>query len=136
MRQHTIEVEDLTITMREEIGRDVFSTRVVYRKLLKKTDETQNGASDSDDVTQEMMIAFASMVCQTETIEGDLGFTLPDANAAAPVLRTAFEQWQTLSPAILVAWTRGIRDVNTPPGDPDLFPPEDMDEKKEVAPTS
>lgn len=126
MEHLTFEHDGLKITLRPHTGRDVLWWRVIFGKLDTK-------ASDFD-FWLEAFQTLVSILTQTVSVEGDLGFTLPAPSADVDTLKAAadklLERWD-----LWKRWEDALRQVDTPVNDPDLLPPERLtDGQKKATP--
>lgn len=112
MRRQTFSVHNLSITVRESIGSDIFDEDIVMVNL-------GNGINSHPLVRVNKFIDF---VIRTERIEGDLGFEWPQAVTDQARIVLAYEHWRELPREVLREWDRQLAEVNTPPGDPALQP--------------
>lgn len=125
----TFRYNGATITVRPTTGMDVMRIRLMYRKLVPEP-------SDPDyDLWLMIAPVYVKMV-QCSTIEGSLGFDWPSPTADTNALRKAAEQLLMQSSDLYLRWEEELNQVDTPPNDPDLLPPEHLTSDQKKAPAS
>jgi len=108
-RTKTVSYNGATLTVRERVGRDVWTEQIVSAKLP---------ASEPP----YLRTKFGEFVTRTEKIEGNLGFAWPDLNASEAETQAAFRAWCDLKPALMIVWGNALYDANQDAGDADLAP--------------
>lgn len=123
---HTFRYNGASITIREQSGLDMMRARALLRRLLPTDNDPEY------DVWAQVYLTYAQVITQVASVEGELGFTLPPVTANAETHRAAAMALMEQPGALIAALENALNAVNTPPGDPDLAPPEALtaDQKK------
>lgn len=95
------------VTVRERIGRDVWTEQIVSAKL-------------PENEPPYLRSKFGEFVTRTLTVEGDLGYVWPTLNSTIDETRAAFIAWGEMKPALMIAWGNVLYEVNQAVGDADL----------------
>jgi hypothetical protein len=116
--QHTFTWRNVEITVHTQTGMDELDLDIIVFKL-----------GDPTDIAESYKVrTFARIVTQTDEIKGDLGFKLPSRADSADALRAAMDALLAAPGRLTREWQIALKQVDTPPGDPDLAP--GVDEKK------
>jgi hypothetical protein len=113
MSSLTFEYEGLEITVRAEIGADVWDASNVFSAIR-------------DLVTNDpayRVEKFIDFVLRSQ-VKGDLGFAWPVSVLDREAIRGAYPRWCALKKPLMIAWAEKLEEVNTAPGDTDLQPVE------------
>lgn len=108
MRELTFEYNGLKITVREELGSDVWDE--------ESADAVLGSSVEGHPVWR--LGKFYACVIRTTKIEGDLPFEWPTSCVDRRII-TAYEGWRALPKALLKLWDEELKAVNAA-GDPDL----------------
>ena len=106
-RTLTASYNGATVTVRERIGRDVWTEQIVSAKL-------------PDTEPAYLRSKFGEFVTRTLAIEGELGYVWPTLNSSIDETRAAFAAWGEMKPALMIAWGNALYEVNQSAGDADL----------------
>jgi hypothetical protein len=124
-RQHAFTHNGVTITVHIATGEDELDAEVMEWTLDPTLFDDQGNPipkaafSVSEKYKDQM---FVKIVTQTDSIEGDIGFTLPPRTADADTLKAARAALLATTGGLLKRWIREIENANRPPGDPILTP--------------
>ena len=130
VNRKTIKIHEAEVTVRNSTAWTVTDAETVQRKLIlalgKDVDENGITYRRVTDIQGARLGLFVLMLCNTEEVRGDLGFDWPLPSASADELIRAFnEVGDCLTGDEIDRWQKALREVDTPPGDPDLFPSAD-----------
>ena len=122
---------DVTITVFIETGRSTINGWIVQNKL-GMTNDTGQFVLPFDQHYQRQK--FTEALTRSK-VDGNLGFEWPHVTDDENKLCEALENWLDLPAKLVERWCVKLNDVNQPPNDKDLLPPELVPEKKEETPT-
>lgn len=125
--RRTFEIGDAQITVRNSTAWIMADAETVHDKLVRAMgkDADDNGVPvvRVDDIAAGRIAKFVMMVCNTETVDGYLGFPWPAPGAPAMELVAGLQAvGDCLDVGELELWLSEIRAADEPPGDSDLFP--------------
>lgn len=109
-----IDVFDFSITVREQLGRDVGTSRyvqIVLREHLKK----EMGVSKLPDIAWETIIPVTNIVTQTMSTDGNLPFRVPSSSDPEQDIITFYECLMDLPGRYMRAFEAALEKVNAEP---------------------
>jgi len=126
MLTKTVEiVPGVNVTVKTETGRDALNKQMVYAKLAY---DRTNPAEVNH------AYHFAVAVTQTTAVSGDLGFKWVTTASSSEEMQAAFEGFLDMPATPFREWLAAIEEVDTPPGDKTLAPPETLTEAQKNDP--
>lgn len=133
MESKSFSYNGATVTVRTETGR-MYIRRLSAQFALGLSAQGPDGKRlvTNDEFMERTQ--FAAVFVQSE-VEGDLGFVWPESVHDASAMQTACEGWLNLPVKVIRLWMEAINEVDTPPNDPDLLPPESVQKKGSKTPT-
>lgn len=117
MIEKTIKVNGANVTVRTETGRMALDYEVLVDTLLSAGPLAEDESVYASN--------FIRAVTQSK-VDGDLGFEWVTAYSGRDAIMNAMECWLDLPAKHIRKWLDAITEVNRPPNDPDLLPPDQV----------
>jgi hypothetical protein len=121
------------LTVRGATGWDKYEERVLFRRLY--TMVTGNATYTGDDfmtVKIQALSDYTSLVTRTVLAEGlPIPFPTPESDDKA--LCAGFEYLREIPIKVYEQWLKLLEKADEPPGDPDLFPPDNLTDGQKKA---
>lgn len=123
------------VTVRSATGWDSYQERVLFRQVYTMVTGKEN-YTGVDYWTPEVQALndFVELVNRTVSVSG-LPIVWPTPQSSEKDLCAGFEYIKQIPLTIFQAWKNMLDDVDKAPGDPDLFPPEELTEEQKKAPS-
>lgn len=126
VNRKTVDIGNARVTVRSSSAWALADADVVRNKMIlemgEEVEEDGKALFRVNDIEAGRLAVFTLLVVNTEKIEG-IGFKWPLPSATAKDLVEAYQQLgDRLTALQLEAWQNAIREVDQPPGDPDLAP--------------
>lgn len=120
------------ITVRAAAGWDRYQELVLFRHVWRMITGREYAAEDYASIESQVLNDFVELVNRTVSISG-LPIVWPSPQSSEKELCDGFEYIKQIPLSIYNGWLRLLEDVEKAPGDPDLFPPDDLtDDQKKI----
>lgn len=121
-----------TITVRSAAGWDRYQEAVLFRHAWRMVTGRDYSAEDIGGVESRALNDFVELVNRTVSISG-LPIQWPTPQSSEKDLRIGYEYIKEIPLSIYNRWLQMLVDVETVPGDPELFPPEHLSTEQKKA---
>lgn len=122
----------VSVTVRSATGWDKYQEQVLFRHMWALVAGRDYTVNDLMTVEARALNDFVELVNRTVTVSG-LSVPWPTPQSSERELCAGFDYLKEIPLSIYQAWLNLLDDVEKAPGDPGLFPPEDLTDEQKKA---